>query len=49
MPLIIGFRHPGVKLYGVEIQPDLADIARANVGDNNLDKRVEIFPVDMGR
>jgi tRNA1Val (adenine37-N6)-methyltransferase len=47
IPLIIGFRHPGVKLYGVEIQPELADIAQTNVGVNNLDKRVEILPVDM--
>ncbi len=47
IPLIIGFRHPGVKLYGVEIQQDLADIARANVKANHLEKRVEILPADM--
>ncbi|RLB98205.1 MAG: SAM-dependent methyltransferase, partial [Deltaproteobacteria bacterium] len=47
IPLIIGFRYPGVKLYGVEIQQDLADIARANVKANHLEKRVEILPADM--
>lgn len=47
IPLIIGFRHPGVKLYGVEIQPELADIARANVKANRMEKRVKILPVDM--
>lgn len=47
IPLIIGFRHPGVRLYGVEIQSDLARIARVNTAANQLDKRIEILPVDM--
>jgi tRNA1Val (adenine37-N6)-methyltransferase len=47
IPLIIGFRHPGVKLYGVEIQPDLAHIARSNTAANQLDNRIEILSVDM--
>ena len=47
IPLIIGFRHSSVKLYGVEIQQRLADIAQANVVDNHLDERVEILSLDM--
>jgi tRNA1Val (adenine37-N6)-methyltransferase len=47
IPLIIGFRHPGVKLYGVEIQHDLAEIAQGNITANNLENRVVILPVDM--
>lgn len=47
IPLIIGFRHPGVKLYGVEIQHDLAEIAQGNIAANNLENRVIILPVDM--
>lgn len=47
IPLIIAFRHPGVKLYGVEIQHDLAKIAHNNIGANNLENRVAILSVDM--
>lgn len=47
IPLILGFRYPGIKLYGVEIQKELADIARANVATNRLEKSVDILPVDM--
>jgi len=47
IPLIIGFRHPGVKLYGVEIQQELADIARVNMQANHMEKRVEILPGGM--
>ena len=47
IPLIIGFRHPGVKLYGVVIQPELVVSARATLKANRMEKRVEILPVDM--
>jgi len=47
IPLILGFRYPGIKLSGVEIQAELADIARTNVAANHLEQRVDILPVDM--
>jgi len=47
IPLIIGFRHSSAKLYGVEIQQNLADIARTNVGENRLNERVKILRLDM--
>ena len=47
IPLILGFRYPGITLSGVEIQAELADFARANVAANHLEQRVDILPVDM--
>jgi len=47
IPLILGFRYPGITLSGVEIQAELADIARTNVAANHLEKRIDILPVDM--
>jgi tRNA1Val (adenine37-N6)-methyltransferase len=47
IPLILGFRYPGIRLSGVEIQAELADVARANVAANHLEERIDILPVDM--
>jgi tRNA1Val (adenine37-N6)-methyltransferase len=47
IPLILGSRYPGITLSGVEIQAELADIARANVAINHLEQRIDILPVDM--
>ena len=47
IPLILGFRYTNIKLYGVEVQGVLADIARANVTDNQMGQRVEILSKDM--
>lgn len=47
IPLILGFRHRGIRLYGVELQQELADIARINVAANQLEGRVVIVPTDL--
>jgi len=47
IPLILAFRYPGLKLYGVEIQRHLAGIAGENVRENQLEKRVYILNQDI--
>ena len=47
IPLILAFRYPGLKIYGVEIQDDLARIAAANVRENHLEGRVHILHHDI--
>jgi tRNA1Val (adenine37-N6)-methyltransferase len=47
IPLILGCRYPGIKIYGVEIQEELATIARSNVEANCLGHQVEIMSMDM--
>lgn len=47
LPLILAFRYPGLTIYGVEIQDDLARIASANVRENRLEKRVHILHRDI--
>ena len=47
IPLVLASRHPGLKLYGVEIQDKLARIAQENVRVNGLDERVHILHQDL--
>ncbi len=47
MPLMLAFRHPDTLLFGVEIQSDLAEMARNNVADNGLTRTVQIICGDM--
>ena len=47
MPLIIGSRHPETRIVGVEIQPDLAELARRNIEINGLQSRIAIIENDM--
>lgn len=47
MPLIIGSRHPETRIVGVEIQPDLAELARWNVEVNGFHERITIIQDDM--
>jgi tRNA1Val (adenine37-N6)-methyltransferase len=47
IPLIVAYRHPDVRLFGVEIQSDLAEMARSNAGTNGLAERIEIIGMDM--
>jgi tRNA1Val (adenine37-N6)-methyltransferase len=45
--LILACRHPDITLFGVEIQPDLADIAARNVSENNLGHRITVICQDI--
>lgn len=47
--LMAAFLHPDVSVVGVEIQPDLAALARANAADNRLADRVTIIEGDLRR
>jgi len=45
--LILAHLHPEITLFGVEIQKNQAEIARLNVRDNNLEKRITILHKDL--
>ena len=45
--LILAYRHPGLTVYAVEVQAELARLARANVKDNQLQDRITVLDTDM--
>jgi tRNA1Val (adenine37-N6)-methyltransferase len=45
--LILAYRHTATTLVGVEIQTELADLARINVRANGLQARIRILCADM--
>lgn len=47
IPLILAHRHPDVHVWGIEIQDRLASLARLNILENSLEKRVAITWGDM--
>ncbi len=47
VPLLVAFRHPKTILFGVEIQKDLAEMARLNVAENGLTQAIQIIQGDM--
>ena len=47
VPLIVGFRHPEVQMFGIEIQKELADIADVNVRENGMEKKIRILCRDI--
>ncbi|MCK7513655.1 MAG: methyltransferase [Desulfobacterales bacterium] len=47
IPLILAFRRPGVRIWGVELQAALAAVAEENVRDNDMASRVTIVCADM--
>jgi tRNA1Val (adenine37-N6)-methyltransferase len=47
IPMILAYRYPGIRIYGIEIQSDLAEIARLNVEENNMADRIFIRCMDM--
>ena len=47
MPLILGFHSPGVKIFGIEVQKELADLAMENVRENRMESRIDILCEDM--
>jgi tRNA1Val (adenine37-N6)-methyltransferase len=49
IPIMLAFRHPEIRVVGVEIQPALSDLARRNVAANRMAHRVSIVHKDMGR
>ena len=47
IPLILAYRYPDIKVFGVEVQEELAEIAALNVEENGLKDRVTILCRDM--
>jgi tRNA1(Val) A37 N6-methylase TrmN6 len=47
IPMILAYRYPGIRIYGIEIQSDLAEIARLNIEENNMGDRIFIRCMDM--
>lgn len=45
--LILAFRNPTIRVYGIEIQKELSDLACRNVSDNALSGRIVILNQDM--
>jgi len=49
IPLMLAFRHPQVKIFGIEIQEQLAQLAKGNIKANRMQDRIEICCMDMRR
>ncbi|MFC1799014.1 tRNA1(Val) (adenine(37)-N6)-methyltransferase [Thermodesulfobacteriota bacterium] len=47
IPLILSYRHPDIRVIGVEVQNELAEIASRNVVENQMADRVTILNQDM--
>ena len=48
IPLVLAYRAKTErKIAGVEIQPELAELARKNVNENNFGDRIEIYEMDI--
>jgi tRNA1Val (adenine37-N6)-methyltransferase len=47
--LMAAFLHPDVSVIGVEVQPDLAHLARANAAGNLLSERMTVLEGDLRR
>ena len=47
IPLILAYRHPKIRIHGVEVQEGFADLAAQNVKENCLDNRISIHCLDM--
>jgi len=47
IPMILAFRYHDIRVWGIEIQEDLAEIAAANVEANAMSDRVRIVTGDM--
>ena len=47
IPLLLTFRCPELKIYGIEIQEQLSKLADLNVKQNNMSGQISILSVDM--
>jgi tRNA1Val (adenine37-N6)-methyltransferase len=45
--LIMAFRNPDIRVYAVEVQAELVELAAANIKDNHLQNRVTAVCADM--
>lgn len=47
IPVILAHRHPGITLYGIEVQKTLAEIATLNAKENRMSDRITIIEKDL--
>lgn len=47
IPLIMSYRNPKIRVYGIEVQEELAEIAIQNVRNNQMEERITILCQDM--
>ena len=47
IPLVLAYRHPDIKVFGIEVQEELAEIEALNAEENGLKDRVTILCRDM--
>jgi tRNA1Val (adenine37-N6)-methyltransferase len=47
IPIMLAFQFHEADFFGVEIQPELADIARQNVRENHMENQIKIMCRDM--
>jgi len=45
--LIMAVRQPDIRIFAVELQTELAGLAEANVGQNQLANRIQVMHTDM--
>jgi len=44
--LLLAYRYPDIKIFGIDIQQELLDIALQNVSDNHMQHRIILFNCD---
>ncbi len=49
IPLILAYRNPDIKIFGIEIQESLVNIASMNVEENNMNEQISVFCMDVKR
>lgn len=47
IPVILAHRYPGITLYGIEVQKELAEIATLNAKENRMSDRITIIEKDL--
>jgi tRNA1Val (adenine37-N6)-methyltransferase len=47
IPLILAYRQPDIRIYGVEMQADLVELARTNATRSRMADRIHIVPADI--
>lgn len=47
IPLILAFRRPGVRIWGIELQAALSAVAEENVRENDMASRVTVLCANM--
>lgn len=45
--LILAYRHPGLQVTGLEIQPELVSLARDNINANSMTERASVIEGDL--